>query len=426
MVILKEEDFLEVNLNSLVADYDRQILTNLYQPIVGYKAVSLYFTLLTEVDNQKINPIISHRVLFNRMQMNTGDFVDSRQLLEAVGLLKTFVSPLKGAKLYQYELYAPKTPKLFFDNTLLYGMLIKSIGEVDANKLKDIYSLNRNPEGQEITASFIEVFSPDLDDPAFRKAMETSGGKVISRQSAKLMSGFSYELFFKCLEEISQIKPEAISKKDMKEIERLATLHGVSEESAAQAVAKVYDPFAPKDKKIDFELLTDIFMDETHYRFLMKKKNSERNGRVSGDTDLAHKINIMESYSPKDYLSVLQNGTRPALSDLRLINDLSKKFNLPNCVINALVDYVLKVNDNVLSRAFAEKIAASLARENIKTTIDAMNYLKKIKNKGKRKKANEVVETVDRTEEETNEPAPKIDRAALLRELEEDNNDGKD
>ena len=215
MLVVKENDFLEVNVNSLIADYDRLTLTNLYQPIIGYKAVSLYFTLLTEFDNQKINPIINHKTLFVRMQMTASEFVDSRKLLEAVGLLKTFVSDLKENKLYQYELYAPKTPKLFFDNTLLYGMLIKTIGENDANKLRTIYLINREPEGTEITASFTEVFSPDLDDPAFRKAME-GAGSVISRQTAKLNSGFSYELFFQSLSEVSQIKAEAFSKNDMK------------------------------------------------------------------------------------------------------------------------------------------------------------------------------------------------------------------
>ena len=322
MLILKDEDYLEVNLNSLVADYDRMTLTNLYQPIIGYKAVSLYFSLLTEVENQKINPIISHLSLFTRMQITASDFIDSRKLLEAVGLLKTFVSKLKSNSLYHYELYAPKTPKLFFDNTLLYGMLIKSVGEMEANKLKSIYSLNRNPEGEEITASFMEVFSPDLDDPAFRKAMEGSGG-IISRETAKLNSGFNYDLFFKYLAEHSQIKPEAFSKKDMKEIERLATLYGVNEEAAAQAVAEIYDPYAPKEERIDFEELAKIFMDETHYHFLVTKKGTRISGKISGNGDLARKINLMETLSPKDYLSILQNGTRPASSDLRLINDLS-------------------------------------------------------------------------------------------------------
>lgn len=424
MLILKEEDYLEVNLNSLVADYDRMTLTNLYQPIIGYKAVSLYFTLLTEVENQKINAITSHKSLFTRMQINASDFVDSRKLLEAVGLLKTFVSKLKSNRLYQYELYAPKTPKLFFDNTLLYGMLIKCVGEVDANRLKTIYLINRNPEGEEITTSFIEVFSPDLDDPAFKTAME-GAGSTISRQTAKLMSGFSYEVFTKYISEHSQINIDVFSKKVMKEIERLATLYGVNEESAAQAVINLYDPYAPKEERINFEELAKVFMEETHYDFLRNRRgNGAVDGRVSGKSDLARKINLMETKSPKDYLTILQNGTQPAPSDLKLINDISAKYGLPNCVINALIDYVLNVNNNVLSRAFAEKVAASLARENIKTTVDAMNYLKKTSGKGRKKKPAEnknetpVVENVEEKEEN-------LDWDQMIKDLEEGNDDGE-
>ena len=93
----------------------------------------------------------------------------------------------------------------------------------------------------------------------------------------------------------------------------------------------------------------------------------------------------MESLSPKEFLTILQGGASPASSDLRLIEDLSANFHLTPGVINALIDYVLTVNNNVLSRAYVEKIAASLAREGITTVLDAMNYLKKIK-KGSRKK----------------------------------------
>ena len=48
MLVLKEIDYLDVKLNSLVADYDRKILANLYQPIIGYTALAVYFTLLSE------------------------------------------------------------------------------------------------------------------------------------------------------------------------------------------------------------------------------------------------------------------------------------------------------------------------------------------------------------------------------------------
>ena len=104
--------------------------------------------------------------------------------------------------------------------------------------------------------------SPDFDNPAFVKAMENGGSDVITRQSAKLNSGFSYELFFKTLSEISQIKAEAFSKKDMKEIERLATLYGVSPESAAQTVRNNYNPLADKNHRLDFDAITKVFAEE--------------------------------------------------------------------------------------------------------------------------------------------------------------------
>ena len=426
MLVLKEKDYLEVSVNSLIADYDRLTLTNLYQPIIGYKAVSLYFTLLSEFDNQKINPIISHEVIFARSQMNAGEFVSARMRLEGIGLLKTYVSDLKGLKLYQYELYAPKTPKLFFDNTLLYGMLIQSIGEGEANKLKTLYTVKNRPEGKEITASFIEVYSPNFDDPAFIKAVELGSSDVITRQSAKLNSGFSYELFFKALSEISQIKAEAFSVKDMKEIERLATLYGVSEESAAQTVRNFYDPLAEKNHRLDFESITKVFAEEINFRSLGKLKPKKLDGEVYSETNIGRKINLLESVNPKKYLSYLQGNTMPSAADLAVLNDISSKFRLPNGVINAIVDYVLTKNNNILSKAFAEKIAGSVAREGITTALDAMNYLKKVSSKRK-KTIFEPQEEVSSVLEEQKEEQPKklLDRAELLRQLEEDDNNGE-
>ena len=68
----------------------------------------------------------------------------------------------------------------------------------------------------------------------------------------------------------------------------------------------------------------------------------------------------------------------PATADLKIINDLSKKFGLSNSVINVIIDYTLSICNNILSRAFAEKVAASISREGITTAIDAMNYLIKV------------------------------------------------
>ncbi len=84
-------------------------------------------------------------------------------------------------------------------------------------------------------------------------------------------------------------------------------------------------------------------------------------------------------------LSVLQNGTKPARADLNIIDSLSKDYNLANPVINVVIDFVLTMNNNVFSKYSAEKIAASLSRENVETAVDAMEYLRNNYTKDKKK-----------------------------------------
>ena len=387
MKVLAHQDFLEVRLASMIADYDRDTLSNLYQPMIGFEALSLYMTLWSEANNEKVSPLCTHEQVFLRMRMPASAFVDARKYLEATGLLKTFVSEGNDFKIYHYELYAPKSPSGFFDDTLLYGMLIRSIGESNANRLKKIYVLDTHQDyGKEITASFAEVFHPELNDSSFVEAAENKGG-VKGRNRGKIKGAFSYEQFFNSLKEISQLKESAFRKEEMKEIERLSTLNGVDEVEAANLVNQVYDLEKPKGQRLDFEKLATLMQEKTNYKYRYKgKEGAQAPNLNTGTSDLARKINLMETKAPKDYLAYLQDGTRPAAADIRLINDLSKNYHLPNPVINAVVDYVLAKADNVLSRAYAEKVAASLVRENARTAVDAMNYLRKVDKKTRGKK----------------------------------------
>ena len=395
MKVLTHQDFLEVRLASMIADYDRDTLANLYQPMIGFEALSLYMTLWSEAINERVSPLCTHEQIFLRMRMPASAFVDARKYLEATGLLKTFVSEGNDFKIYHYELYAPKSPRGFFDDALLYGMLIKSIGETNAKRIKGIYLVDvKQNYGTEITAKFSEVFHPQFDDPAFADAAKEES-KVKGRNIGKIKGEFSYELFFEALKEISQLKESSFRKEEMKEIERLATLNGVDEKEAANLVNQVYDLDKPKGSRLDFDKLAKVMQERTDFKFRYtgKETTEEMPNLNNGTSDLAKKINLMETKAPKDYLAYLQNGTKPAAADIRLINDLSKNYHLPNPVINAVVDYVLTKADNVLSRAYAEKVAASLVRENARTAVDAMNYLRKIDKKTRGRKPTKKVIT---------------------------------
>ncbi len=384
--ILSPNDLFEVKRMSLIADYDKDTIFNLYQPIIGAIASALYMSLICEAKNERITSVSTHEQLLVRMQIGTQDFLKARGYLEAVGLLKTYVSNIsEEVKSYEYRVYAPKTPDYFFDNALLYGMLIKSLGEKDAARLKSIYYVGETPiEGTEISKSFGEVFHPDFADPVFKKALDAGSNK--GRKTAKIDTEFNYDRFFKELDLVSQINKTALTKAEIKEVERLCALYGVKEEAAANVVAQVYDPTKEKGQRLDRLELSKILQDETNYNFLTRVSHKEdKRTRIDSNADLASKINLMESVSPKEYLSILQNGSQPASSDLNLIDSLSYKFRLTPAVINALIDFVLATKDNTLPKSYTEKIAASLAREGVTTAIDAMNFLKKTRKNAKKK-----------------------------------------
>ena len=430
MKVLANQDFLEVRLASLIADYDRDTLSNLYQPMIGYEGLALYMTLWSEAHNEVVSPLCTHEQVFLRMRIPAGAYVEARKYLEATGLLKTFVSQGQDFKIYHYELYAPKSPRGFFDDALLYGMLIKSIGETNANRLKNIYLIEpKHDYGEEITAKFAEMFHPQFNDDAFVEAASTDN-KVKGRNSGKIKGQFSYEQFFNYLSEISQIKDSAFNKTEMKEIERLATLNGVNEEETAKLVNQLYDPEKSKGQRIDFDKLAKTMQEKTDYKYRRRGPLAQNEPNLmSGTTDLARKINLMEQKSPKDYLSYLQGGTKPASADLKVINDLSKNYHLPNPVINAVVDYVLYKADNVLSRPYAEKVAVSLVRENILTAVDAMNYLKKVDKKSRNKRANKsfikVLETEKKDTKDNDNKDWEMDWDRILDEINGGNDGGK-
>ena len=104
MTILEKRDFAEVTLKSLIADYDYETMVNLYQPIVGFTATSLYFTLVAEGKNQRVYSLVKHEEILMKMQISSGAFVDARKHLEAVGLLKTYLLKSNGEAIYHYDI----------------------------------------------------------------------------------------------------------------------------------------------------------------------------------------------------------------------------------------------------------------------------------------------------------------------------------
>ena len=143
----------------------------------------------------------------------------------------------------------------------------------------------------------------------------------------------------------------------------------------AVIVADEYEPHA--NPHLDYRRVAEKAEDAVKYRIHAPKARVAKS-KVSGKTITSEKVRLMDDVTPAYFLRMLQNNTEPAKADLKIIDGLSSGYNLPNGIINVIIDYTLNKNNNILSKNFCEKIAASLVRENIQTTIDAMNYLNKV------------------------------------------------
>ncbi|MBE6142866.1 MAG: hypothetical protein E7177_02625 [Erysipelotrichaceae bacterium] len=392
MLFLSKDDFYEVYLKSIISDFDRDTLSMLYQPIIGGAAVALYLSL--QQDHKKIDRQFTHEELINSIGFSIDIIQDARSKLEAIGLLSTYYKTENGQTYYKYVLYAPKTPKDFFDDILFKGLLIEKIGEKKVQSLVRKYKEKKlDLNGfHEISASFKDVFNPQLDNNSFIEGSNITGG--YGRNIKDISKGFDASRFLEILESNYHISNKYFYKKDIKKLSEISMLYGIEESVLAEFTAQCYLP--DEKEKIDYEALKELCIKDKNYQIL---RSGNKTGTIAFDTSskLSRKIELMSTYSALDYLKLKQKNGVPSPSDIKLITDLFEEYGLNSGVINALIDYCLERNNNILSRSYVTKIAASIARENITSTIDTMNYL--LKNQNKRKTTSTIQVKENKNEE---------------------------
>ena len=88
-------------------------------------------------------------------------------------------------------------------------------------------------------------------------------------------------------------------------------------------------------------------------------------------------IYVFENTKPYDFLKSKYHGVTPTNRDLKLLETLCCDLNLKPAVVNVLIDYVLKKNDNKLNKNFVETIAGQWVRSGVKTAREAMSLAEK-------------------------------------------------
>lgn len=375
-----------VHSNNVLSDFDRRVVTTLYQPLIGSGALSLYMTLWNELEKQKAwGEEMTHYSLMVTMGTPLKEIYKNRLKLEAIGLLNTYVSEGDDTRKFVYEILPPLSPERFFDDTILAVFLFRQLGSTKYVEVKNTFLSQKLDIStyKTITSSFHDVFEsipPDgiLQLDAVAKG-ENEGllSDKIEQDIYISEETFEFDLFLEGLSD-SIIPRKSITDKVKEAVIRLAFLYGMNHIEMKNMIMGAIMP----DDSIDIEVLRKQardryqFVNGNQLPMIVERRQPEKYQEMKKEptSEKEKFIQQLENMSPREWLTALSGGTEPSSADMKMIEDIMFNQKLPAGVMNVLIDYVMKKNDFQLNRNYVEKIASLWARKQVKTVSQAIDF----------------------------------------------------
>ncbi len=384
-----------VQTNSYITDFDRKMITLLYQPLIGAIAHSLFFALLSELErDQYESKETTHKTLMTMLGLPLDKIYEERKKLEGIGLLNVFKQKKDDNIIYLYELQKPFSPQEFFKDDVLSVYLYNRVGKYRYLQLRERFTINKVSieEYQDITLSFSEVFtslhhseiSSQQGELAASLAIDPNQ-VIISNENTKdtyniLEETFDFSLLTAYLS--NMIDSTSLLTETVKEaIVRLAFVYRID----PYEMSKIIQDSLLQDDTVDLNVLREKvknwykFTYESEPPGLGLRTQPEKHRIMTGKTPTNEKEEMILFYETESPLTLLESrseGAKVPLSDMKIVESLLLDYKLLPGVANVLIDFILKINDMKLIKSYVEKIAGQWARKNVKTVQEAMELAK--------------------------------------------------
>lgn len=395
--ILPADSYVVIN-KSILNENDRLTLTLLYQPIIGSVATSLYFTLWADLNKTEImSNEYTHHHLMNAMGIKLEDIISARKKLEAIGLLKTLYKTGKVNN-YVYELYSPLSIKEFFLNPILSSSLLSCVGEKEYRNLISYYKMPKInvSEFEDITVHFSDIYKMSIKDT---KEVVEESIKEKNKNEIVVDDVIDFDFIISSIPK-GILNERAFNNNTRKLVNKLAYLYNFDNVVMCELI---------KDSINEKGLISEVDLKKNcknYYSFENNKtpklvyKSKNTSVDVKNIKDIKEKlINCFESTTPYDFLKAKYGGSKPTNKDINLIESLLVDQELNSGVVNVLIDYVLRINDNKLNKNFVEAIASQWKMSNITTVKDAMRQAEK-----EYRKMNQTKEKIEKNKEKEKLP----------------------
>lgn len=390
ITLLPADNYVVVN-KTILTDNDKVNLINLYEPIIGPLAISLYLTLWSDLDRTlTFSDSYNHHHLMTFLKSNLNDIKEARSALEALGLIKTYYKEGDNINYYIYELYSPISAYEFFNHPILNIVLYNNLGVNEYNNLIKSY--------KKVNFKYDDYkdISSKLNDTFKSSAYNNFSNENIKNKNSnkpKLDNLIDFDVLKESIPN-KVLGNNAFNKKTKELINNLAFIYNLDTLKVSEILRLTIDENGLINK--------DLFIKEVrkYYEYnnggslptIIYRTQPEHLKSPEGDLSSAGKmVYIFENTTPYDFLKSKYKNNNPTPRDLKLLEYLALELNMPPAVINVLIDYVLRISDNKLNKAYVETIAGQWTRLGIKTAREAMNQAKKEYKKKPKKEINKSI-----------------------------------
>ena len=385
-------DIYQVINKSILNETDKLVLTMLYMPIIGNNSITLYLTLYSELSlNNYITRELSHHHLISTTGLGIKELTEARMKLEGIGLMKTYIKE-DDINSYIYELYSPISPNEFFNHPIFNMVLFNNIGKEEYNRLINYFKVPKIDfkNYTDITSPFDMCFKSECFTP-----LEIEEN-IIKKETLKL----NYELDFD-FDIIIKSIPKSIFNsrclnKSMKElIINLGFLYELDPLTMADLIKTALNEKGCIEKDTLRKNVRKYYQFNNSNRLpslIFKSQPEYLKSNKTDNTNRTRLIRVFENTSPYQFLRAKYKGARPTDRDMSILENLLVDLKLNPAVVNVLIDYVLKTNNNKLVKAYVDTIAGQWKRSGVETASEAMDFAEKEhKKKSKSKKTIEKI-----------------------------------
>lgn len=327
-----------ISLSSL----ELQIITKLYQPLMGYEAYALYLTL---ADNFEFNRF---KNLVKVMNMNLNKIKANLDILEGLGLLNTYLKKEETYHIFHFIVRKPVNTLKFFNNPLLVNKLAESVGNDFFFKLKDQFAKDKfiKSEYKEITKKYNEVFPLNFDVDLVDEQQA-----FIVNPVAKIKSDLDFKVLKQALKEYD-LQMLLLNNEYKHYFEMLFIEYQLSIDELVEAIL-----VSLVGKEVDLKALENYLKQIKKYREDQCELKKIYLKKLESD-------NIYDSLSVYEYLQRWQDIYKIDLNDYRKVEVIMNKYPLNNGVYNYLIEALIK-KQNSLNITYLEKTAKTWFQKNV-------------------------------------------------------------